>query len=289
MLCNSVFVCFFFCLVIPFSFQWGQEGHQIVANIASTLISNEALNGVTSFLGSNSMAEVAPFPDSYDHTAEGRWSSPCHYVNLPRNATVFEWSFCGTCCVIGAINNYTKILASEVNNPVSCSISDDSVEPCALIFLIHYIGDVHQPLHVGYGDDAGGNDVKVEFFGEKSELHAVWDTKIIEKWDKNVDSASSKLEAIIKDNPNLIAQYTATMDPVNWGDESFEIVRTVCYNFTTNSNGDGIIGTDYYDYTLPIIHDRLIGAGIRLAYTLNSLFKTNFNKVVHMHNKIYFK
>ena len=80
----------------------------------------------------------------------------------------------------------TAILSGQASNPFQCDYTL-GVEPCALEFLTHFVGDIHQPLHVSYADDRGGNSVEVHFFNEKTNLHECWDTKIIEKWTSSVD------------------------------------------------------------------------------------------------------
>jgi len=261
---------FLFALFSSPSYQWGEEGHKIIAEIAANMLTTDATSAVSAFLGDNTLPYVAPMPDDYCHTPQGAWSAPCHFVNMPRDATQFEWSDCPDCCVVKAINNYTQILITEDSNPSFCeSINDDTIEPCALIFVVHYIGDVHQPLHVGYADDKGGNEVTVSYFGTTTNLHEVWDTKIIEMWDSDYYDAYQDLQGMINDNPDWIAQYTKTMNPVDWADESFDFVRSTCYNFTT-TDGVGQIDQTYYNTNLPIIQQRLIAAGIRLGTQLNT-------------------
>jgi len=225
-------------------FGWGEEGHKIVAQIASDRLSTFSQKYVAQFLSGSdysSIVDIAPLPDDYDHSPAGRWSGPCHYCNLPRGATQFEMSMCGSCCVVGAINNYTQILGTELNNFQGCQFGY-GVEPCAMEFLVHFVGDIHQPLHVGYAYDEGGNTVKVDFFGKQTELHATWDTWIIEKWDKDYQDAATQLESMMAANPTQVAQLAAVTDPLQWADESFDFVRTVVYNFTSNSNGVGQLG-----------------------------------------------
>jgi hypothetical protein len=143
-------------------FGWGQEGHKIVAQIAQNHLSNTAQAAVSQFLDGRytNLEEIAPLPDSYDHSGPGEWSRTCHYCDLPRSATEFEMQWCGTCCVVSAVSNYTTRV--NMTKPRPCSFESDA-EPCALEFLVHYMGDIHQPLHVGYGDDRGGNSVHVEW------------------------------------------------------------------------------------------------------------------------------
>jgi len=256
-------------LCVPISLQWGQEGHSIIAQIAADRVSDKVTAIITKFIGSETLAEIAPLPDDYDHTSEGRWSAPCHYADLPKGAVTFNWTDCPNFCVVKRIGNYSTILTGEVNNIVPCDFTN-GVEPCALEFLVHYVGDIHQPLHVGYAYDEGGNEVKADFFGKKTNLHACWDTNMIERWNSDLDSAVQFLEEMIQNEPALVNKYLSDMNPVDWADESHGYVISTVYNFTTQ-NGEAQIDQEYYATNLPIIYQRLIAAGVRLAQVLENI------------------
>lgn len=272
---NKYFIfAIFLSICVACTNGWGEEGHMIVAQIASNFVTPTASNILNTFLdgGSYTLPSIAPLPDDYDHTPEGKWSADCHYCNLPNGATSFNMGDCGTCCVVGAIQNYTTILSSEEGSPFACNFDQsDGIEPCALEFLVHFVGDVHQPLHVGYASDRGGNEVTVDFYGVKTNLHTVWDTKIIEKWTSDFNNGSDILLALIASNPSTVKQYLSQMDPIEWANESFDFVRSTCYNYTENSSGVPQLDEDYYDHNLPIIQWRLAAAGVRLGALLNSI------------------
>lgn len=250
----------------------------MIAQIAWDRLTNTAQNIADEFMGSDTMPEIAPLPDDYDHTDQGRWSEPCHFCNLPKDATNFTMDDCPDLCVVKSIVNYTHILSTEESNPVQCDY-DTGVEPCALEFLVHYVGDVHQPLHVGYGYDRGGNDVKVTFYGEDTNLHAVWDDKMIERWNSDWNSATQELEDMIENEPSLVKQYLSRMNPITWADESFDYVQSTCYNFTSDEmiphyiskKAPVPLGDAYYNRNLPIVKQRLIAAGVRLGAVLNAV------------------
>jgi len=253
---------------------WGSMGHMIIGQLAWDRLSSTAQSVANSFLGTQSMAEIAPLADSFRETPEGAWSEPCHFCNLPKGATNFTMKYCPGFCVVKSIMNYTKILASEASNPFQCDY-DTGVEPCALEFLVHFAGDAHQPLHVSYAYDRGGNDVKVDFYGTSTNLHAVWDTKIIEQWDTNWTDAVSQLEQIMQSEPSTIKHYLRATNPITWADESFGYVLSTVYNFTDSEysmRGEPQLGDTYYHRNLPIVQQRLIAAGVRLGAILNKLF-----------------
>jgi len=266
---NFIRIAIILYFTISSSWGWGKQGHMMIAQIASDRLSNTATNIVSQFTGSDyTLATIAPLPDDYDHTDQGRWSAPCHYCNLPKDATSFQMSYCPDFCVVKSIKNYTVILSGEESNPFLCDFTEGD-EPCALEFLVHFVGDVHQPLHVGYGYDEGGNKVDVKFYGEKTNLHKVWDDLIIERWNSDWQSGTQELEVMISNNPNQVQKYLSDMNPVHWANESFGYVLSTVYNFQSGADPD--LGDAYYNTNLPIVKQRLIAAGVRLGQLLNNI------------------
>jgi len=250
---------------------WGKNGHEIVGQLANNFLNTMASKIATKFIGSHTLEQIAPWPDNYDHSDYGRWSGPCHYVNMPRGAANYTSDYCGSCCVVGAIMNYTNILQESESSPIPCDF-DASAEPCALEFLVHFVGDVHQPLHVGYADDEGGNTVKVTFFGNPSNLHKVWDDDMILKWHSTIDPAIKELQDTIDNNPQLVQQYLSSNDPAEWADESWS------YTVGTVYNGIPTLDETYYQANLPIVQQRLIAAGLRLGNLFNNVLIGSSNR-----------
>jgi len=263
---------------------WGAEGHKMITQIAQDLLTPTAQSVVTQFIGSNTLADIAPLPDDYDHTPQGAWSAPCHYVNMPQGATHFTMADCPGFCVVKSIMNYTGILQKTQANPTPCNLNT-SVEPCALEFLVHYVGDVHQPLHVGWGIDEGGNEIAVTYYGTETNLHHVWDTSMIVQWNSDWTSGTATLEAIMQNETALVEKYESDTSPIDWADESFQYVLSTCYNYS-NTTADDILmrkykgllgrqepalGQGYYNRNIPIVEQRLIAAGVRLAVLLNTI------------------
>lgn len=273
---------------------WGHVGHSVVAQLAVNMLTPEAKSVVGTFMGKyHTLAQVAPWPDTYAHTPWGLWSLPLHYANLPVGAQTFSLERdcpASAPCVIRAIMNYTAISQAEGKRPFACTFSEYQA-PCALEFLTHFVGDSHQPLHVGFGCDQGGNTVKISFFGLASQLHKVWDELIINQWQPNYHSAAAELQAMINADPSLIAKYASSLDPTDWAKESFGYDLSNVYVFgqgagITNCCGrpavDGAhlkanndlveVGQWYIDQNLPLIKQRLIAAGVRLGTILNKMF-----------------
>jgi len=255
---------------------WGEEGHKIIAQLAANMLNSNAQNAVQTFLGSYTLQQIAPMADDYDHSSKGRWSEPNHFVNMNKGQTAFNLNEKTSCttgdkrCVVLAIKNYTNILTRQASNPQQCVVDPYNVEPCALMFLVHFVGDSHQPLHIGWGYDRGGNEVKVKWYGTETNLHEVWDDKIIQRWTTSVDTGVSRLTTYINQHPNEINTYTSNLSVTSWADESFQYVRSTCYNYSSTDLSD-----NYYNRNLPIVQKRLVASGVRLGTLLNNILGGN--------------
>jgi len=253
---------------------WGKEGHAIVAQIAADFVQPSATVVLDDYLGpTHTLEGISSVPDSYRSTAQGKWSAPCHYVDLPTTAVQYLTSYCVGFCIVESVQNYTTRLGNG-NPNVPCPFAS-GVEPCPLVFLTHYAGDIHQPLHVGYLGDKGGNDVDVDFFGKRTNLHTVWDTKIIERWEPKMDKAVKALQGMMLADPKRVEKLVNIMNPIKWANESFQLVRTTVYNFTDSGiNSDASVpnlADGYYDRNLPIVQWQLIAGGVRLGVLLDTL------------------
>lgn len=263
---NAIVICVIvlFCCNLQCVDAWGAEGHSIVADIATSFLTGKAKSAIAAYIPGQTMQNVSSVADTFDHVAEGKWSEPLHYIDMLRNQTGYEPKInCPPLCVVGGIQNYTQRLTKNYTATLM-------QEPNALVFLIHFVGDVHQPLHVGWADDVGGNNVKCKFYGSSTELHAVWDTAMITKYNKNWLLLSQELQSDIKSNPSIFDNYSKDLDPVTWANESFGFTKSDVYWGITGANPD--LGDAYYEHQLPIIKQRLMAAGIRLGTLLNHIF-----------------
>lgn len=133
----------------------------------------------------------------------------------------------------------------------------------AIRVLFHLIGDLHQPLHAGYGEDKGGNTIDVDFLGESTNLHKVWDTYIIEKGKVRLKDCYVTANALSKEEGRSLQD----INVVGWMNESRGFLPGV-YDFEKR-----IITLDYIDRNKEIIKKQLVRAGIRLAAVLYQTFK----------------
>jgi S1/P1 Nuclease len=159
-----------FLVNLPAAVAWGTLGHETIAWTAQSLISDTTASYVQKTLESTAsdyMANISTWADSYRYTSAGRWTAPLHYIDAndspPGECDVEFDRDCGDAgCVVSAIVNYTKIVLDDG------SAQDERRD--AMRFIIHFVGDIHQPLHVE-GVERGGNGINVTFDGDDTNLH----------------------------------------------------------------------------------------------------------------------
>ncbi|KAI5385409.1 Endonuclease 4 [Lathyrus oleraceus] len=173
------------CGLIPTVLGWGREGHYVVCKITQEYLSENALFAVKQLLPDSAhgdLAALCSWPDEIRF--HYHWSSALHYAITPD--FLCNYQYCRDChdsygrkhrCVTGAIHNYTmqlKLAYADASSKFNYNLTE------ALLFLSHFVGDVHQPLHVGFTGDLGGNSITVRWYRRKTNLHHVWDNMIIE-------------------------------------------------------------------------------------------------------------
>lgn len=181
------------------AYAWGSLGHQTVAYLAQHYVSNHTAQWAQAILNDTSasyLANIATWADSYRYTAEGEFSAGFHYIDAldspPDACNVdFERDCASSGCIVSAIANYTR----RVQNP---SRELDALQVnYALRWIVHFVGDISQPLH-NEGVEQGGNGIKVTFANESTNMHSVWDTAIPEEFRQipsNSTSSSTLTEA----------------------------------------------------------------------------------------------
>jgi len=236
------------CLPLKAS-AWGFEGHRLIAELAEAQLTPEAKAEVNRLLALEpgaTLASISTWADENRSPSTASW----HYVNLPRDSGC-KYEAERDCpdgqCVVGAIERQSKVLASS-------AIDADKLK--ALKYVVHFVGDVHQPLHAGYADDKGGNTFQVQAFGRGANLHSLWDSRLIENWPSGVPALLAELKA----TPSKAAGAA----PAQWAEESCRVVATDGFYPTEHK-----IDSDYERNAAPALKERLSSAGRRLAALLN--------------------
>lgn len=236
---------------------WGKEGHRIIGAIAQQHLDVRAEAGVRQILGVETLAEASNWPDFMRSDPSEFWqrtASPWHYVTVPQDKTYAEVGAPPEGDAMTALKRF----AAAVRDP-NASLADKQL---ALRFIVHFVGDLHQPLHAGNGTDKGGNDVRVTFQGRSTNLHAVWDSALVDDEELSYTELTAWLSARL-----TFEQLTAwsTSDPLVWIGESAAIRDTI-YPQTTS------LSYTYVFANKAIVEQRLSQGGIRLAAYLNQLF-----------------
>jgi hypothetical protein len=265
---RRIIVALILAICIPtFAFAWGPKGHKAVAEISLSFLSDKARREVEALLGTDHQKyiDAAIFADQIRN---GRpETAPWHFVDIPRTSGVFTPS--RDCkngdCIIPKITEFAQRAANKKINKAS------RVE--ALKFVIHFVGDIHQPLHCADDNDRGGNDVFVRIGGKTDKLHAWWDTGLVNPLGS---TPSDVAESVMSDISNDDVRNWSKGTPQDWAMESFKIAHDFIYEKSRGPNTKAtpiILPPSYIDEATPMVSERLQRAGVRLAFILNRAFK----------------
>ena len=237
---------------------WGPNGHRVVGRIAANHLTSEAAVAVACLIGPEGLDQASTWGDEIRN--DPNWQpplknpSPWHFISIDDAETLETTARDPNGDVLEAIERFSAVL----RDPQATRQAKQE----ALRFVVHFVGDIHQPLHVGRRADRGGNQVAVTLFKVPTNLHSVWDTGLID----NEKLSFSELAAFI-DHPTVLElQAWQSATPADWAKES-KAVRERVYAI-----GDGKLSFQYAFDNMPLIKQRLLQAGVRLAGLLNSIF-----------------
>jgi hypothetical protein len=233
---------------------WGPVGHRAVGQIAEERLSGKAQQAVRGLLGDESLAEASLWADQIRSQPKWQVSSPWHYVNIPDGQTYERARRSSDGDVIEALERFVAVLRYDGSS------HEDKL--AALKFIAHFVGDIHQPLHVGRASDRGGNEIRVSWFGEPSNLHRVWDSDVLTRLRLSPKGLVLSLESRTPQEVEAWRQDS----PMTWADESMAL-RPLVYNMP----GRGL-GRAYLGKAGPVVEKRLLQAGVRLAALLDAVF-----------------
>lgn len=258
----TVLACLLALAPVDEAFSWGASGHSIIAEIAQRRLQPQVLAQIEELLGGQvSLASIGSWAD--DVALVRPETINWHFVNIPYEASDYDpHRDCQPTsrgdCVINAIARSRATLA-DASAP-----KEKRAE--ALKFLVHFVGDVHQPLHAIDRNDAGGNKLLVTFFGTPMSLHAVWDYGMIDRRTYDWGEYVEILERDWLPGKDIRALQAGT--PVDWALQAHAAAVEVAYVVPK----DLALSESYYQQSLPTVDQQLALAGIRLAHTLNAVF-----------------
>jgi hypothetical protein len=241
---------------------WGMEGHRIVGEIAESYLTVKAKTEVQKILGNESMAMASNWADFIKSDTSYKYLSSWHYIDFDKGLTydqIKEVLKKDTASdAYTAINFLTKELKKK-------TLSKDK-KLMYLKLLIHFVGDVHQPLHVSPQGTEGGNNVRLTWFGTNSNLHRVWDEHLIEYQQLSYTEYTKAI------NHTTTAQRLAWQkQPLSeWLFESYTIAEKL--HDEINDQNSKLSYRYNFDH-IAIVNEQLLKGGVRLAGLLNEIFK----------------
>lgn len=233
-------------------FAFGPEGHGIVPEIAFSYLSETAKANVLRYLDTTTIEQASVWMDDMRKNPDYNFMKPWHYINIEKG------------------KNYTPTTDENIVNELIITLNELKHKNtlCTqqvkndLQILFHLVGDLHQPLHAGYEEDHGGNKVEINFLGEATNLHWVWDEKIIMNQKITKDTCLQLAKTL---SPEEISSIQKT-DVMAWMNESRSYLENV-YDFSGH-----VLGEEYAKKNAPIVTKRLLYAGLRLAAILEEDF-----------------
>jgi hypothetical protein len=259
------------CVAVPQSWAWGREGHRLTALVAEQYLTPETKEQIAKLLGKETFVDIAPWADGYrsEHPETGKW----HYVDIPGTAAKFDRSRdCPVSasdpkspwrdCITDRILYFEGRLGDE-----SLSTEERAI---ALKFVVHLLGDIHQPFHA-LGDERGGNDISVNFLGSSTcgtyrcNLHGVWDDMIIDDQGLSEKKHTESLLKQIKDNQ---WERMSGGEPTTWANISHH------YAVLAMAPNGALLTREYVTEESKVVDAQLALGGLRLARVLNRILGT---------------
>lgn len=252
------------------AFAWGAKGHSVIAEIAERGLSPAAAAVVRELNYAAPLRDIASLPDDWrgEETRGVRQGNTgaLHYSNIPNDQATFvrERDCKDNNCVVGAIEKYTAILRDKTQTR--------EARREAMVYVVHFIGDIHQPMHAAGGlvrneqtgqmePDRGGNSVKLRYLGVETNLHSMWDSMLIEWGKDTVEEYADYLLAIeMRGRPVSELQGGTAID---WINESHYAAVHDAYAI-----GNGRIGAAYAQKNIEVVYERLLRGGLRLRRVL---------------------
>lgn len=246
------------------TYAWGPTGHRVTAEIASFYLTAKAKLGISRIIGNESLAMIANWPDfiKSDTTGQYNHTSSWHYLDFPGHISRQE--FDRLLASARGENLYSQTLA--MIKELKTASTTPARKRFALSFLVHMIGDMHQPLHVGRDEDMGGNKVQLSWFDRPTNLHKVWDEYLIDFQQYSYTEYTNILTRVVTAADVKKLQAGSIPD---WMYQSHELSDKV---YDGSPNGAKLS----YRYNYVFVNDlngQLLKGGLRLAKVLNDIYK----------------
>lgn len=253
-----VVICF---VTVSNSFAWGTNGHRIIGEVADSYLTKKARKNIAAILGNESIAMSSNWADFIKSDSTLRYLDPWHYIKIKggMDYSTFEAYLKNDT----AVDAYTRLhfLIAELKNK---TITAERKLFC-LRMLIHIVGDIHQPMHVSRAEDLGGNRIRVQWFGDATNLHAVWDDRLVEQQKLSYTEFAKHINHTTKEQRTTWQQQPMEQ----WFFESYQLADGIYKGITQPEQR---LSFRYnFDY-VETMNQQLLKGGVRLAGLLNELF-----------------
>ena len=255
---KKLFFLLFFTANLAFSntVVWGPTGHRVVGKVAQDHLSGKAKRAIKKLLKGKSLAFVSTFADEIKSDRRYREYGPWHYVNMPLDKKYGEAPVSERGDLVKGIEKCIAVIKDK-------SASDED-KIFYLKMLVHFIGDLHQPMHIGRAEDRGGNDIQLQWFGQGTNLHRVWDSDMINHYRMSYTELGDNLPPLSKKAKKALQQGSL----MDWVAESHALTKKI---YASVEKGDQLGYRYMYDH-FTMVREQLQKGGLRLAKTLNGIF-----------------
>lgn len=252
--CSKFMICLSLIFTLNIAHAWGPTGHRVVGEVAQRHLDRSAKRAIEKLVGKESLAIMSNWPDFMKSDRSYDYASTWHYVTIPDGQTYAQIEKEPKGDIIEAIGRMIAKLKDKNESNENKIV--------ALKFLIHFVGDIHQPLHVGKPGDRGGNDVKVTWFGKEVNLHHLWDEELVDFQKLSYTEYATAIDIVDKSTTKNWMK-----DDIHvWVKESMDL-RTSVYDV-----GTGALSYEYNFKNAANMNKRLLQGGVRLAGILNEIF-----------------
>ena len=255
---KSIFLLFFIVHVaFGNDMYWSKTGHRVIGDIAQQHLTGKARKAIAKILKGQSLASVSNFSDEIKADRTFSKFSAWHFVNYPPDKKYHEVAPSEAGDLMIGIQTCVDIIKGATSTAADKEFS--------LKMLVHLVGDLHQPMHVGRLEDKGGNDIQLQWFGKGTNLHRLWDTNMVDDHGMSYTELSNSLPQLSKQQKFALQQG----DIFDWMEESRNIANELYDSVAVGEKLGYQYGYKYWS----TVEVQLQKGGLRLAKVLNELFK----------------
>ncbi len=240
---------------------WGLTGHRVVAEIADQYLTKKTRRAITEILGAESLAMVSNWPDFIKSDSTYNYLSSWHYINFKEGLSKSDFdNYLQTDTLTDAYTKLNFLVAAFKNNEVPAE-----KKQMYLKLIIHIVGDIHQPMHTGRLEDLGGNKIKVFWFNAPTNLHSVWDEKLVEMQNLSYTEYARAINHVTK-----VQRKAWQQQPISeWLYESYQAANQI---YAGIYNPEPKLGYRYNFEYVGLLNRQLLKGGVHLAGLLNQIF-----------------